>query len=75
MPLLRLLGFATLECGCLVGRYGEMAVDREVDYVEAKSSACNRHDHQRNYTLSGSTPQARAADQRVPPMPLDEPAP
>ena len=32
MPLLRLLGFATLECGCLVGRYGEMAVDREVDY-------------------------------------------
>ena len=39
MPLLRLLGFATLECGCLVGRYGEMVVDHEVDYVEAVRAA------------------------------------
>lgn len=31
MPLLRLPGFATLDCGCLVGRYREMAVYREVD--------------------------------------------
>ena len=48
MPLFRLLGFATLECGCLVGRYREMAVDRSVDYVEEKGGSCACHEHQRN---------------------------
>ena len=48
MPLFRLLGFATLECGCLVGRYREVADDRSVDYVEEKGRARACHEHQRN---------------------------
>ena len=34
MSLVRLLGFTTLACGCVVGRYREVATSREVTYVE-----------------------------------------
>lgn len=51
MSLVRLLGFATLECGCVVGRYRELAVNREVAYVEEKGTACTRHGHRRNHTV------------------------
>ena len=65
MPLLRLLGFARLGCGCLVGRYREMVVDRSVDYVEEKGCACTCHDHQRNEQVPGpalaATPDAYGA--------------
>ena len=36
MSLVRLLGFTTLGCGCVVGRYREVATSREVTYVEEK---------------------------------------
>ena len=36
MSLFRLLGFTTLACGCVVGRYREVATSREVRYVEEK---------------------------------------
>ena len=36
MSLVRLLGFTTLQCGCLVGRYREVATNREVAYIEEK---------------------------------------
>ena len=36
MSLVRLLGFTTLTCGCVVGRYREVASSREVSYVEEK---------------------------------------
>ena len=52
MPLFRLVGFTTLSCGCLVGRYREVAIDREVDYVEEKGSGCWSSDHQRNQLVS-----------------------
>jgi hypothetical protein len=52
MSLVRLLGFTTLSCGCVVGRYREVATSREVAYVEEKGTACNAHSHRRNHTLS-----------------------
>lgn len=58
MSLVRLLGFTTLGCGCLVGRYREVATRREVMYVEEKGKACGRHSHRRNHTI--------AADQTTP---------
>lgn len=50
--LVRLLGFTTLACGCVVGRYREVATSREISYVEEKGKACGSHGHRRNHTLS-----------------------
>lgn len=52
MSLVRLLGFDTLACGCVVGRYREVATSREVSYVEEKGKACGSHGHRRNHTVS-----------------------
>ena len=52
MPLFRLVGFTTLSCGCLVGRYRDVALSREVDYVEEKGNACWSSDHQRNQAVA-----------------------
>ena len=52
MSLVRLLGFTTLNCGCLVGRYREVATSRELSYVEEKGIGCQLHGHRRNHTLS-----------------------
>jgi hypothetical protein len=52
MSLVRLLGFTTLTCGCVVGRYREVATSREVTYVEEKGVACARHGHRRNHTVA-----------------------
>jgi hypothetical protein len=48
----RLLGFTTLDCGCIVGRYRELATSREVNYVEEKGDGCKAHGHRRNHTIS-----------------------
>jgi hypothetical protein len=50
--LVRLLGFTTLACGCVVGRYREVATSREVAYVEEKGQACGSHGHRRNHTVA-----------------------
>jgi hypothetical protein len=52
MGLVRLLGFTTLGCGCVVGRYREVATSREVAYVEEKGSFCPAHGHRRNHTVT-----------------------
>ena len=52
MSLVRLLGFTTLACGCVVGRYREMATSREVTYVEEKGHSCGSHQHRRNHTVT-----------------------
>ena len=52
MSLVRLLGFTTLGCGCVVGRYREVATSREVTYVEEKGSTCGSHVHRRNHTIA-----------------------
>jgi hypothetical protein len=51
MSLVRLLGFTTLGCGCVVGRYREVATSREVRYVEEKGKSCVSHHHRRNHTV------------------------
>ena len=51
MSLVRLLGFKTLECGCLAGHYRELATSREIAYIEEKGSACSVHGHRRNHTV------------------------
>jgi hypothetical protein len=52
MSLVRLLGFTTLACGCVIGRYREVATSREVTYVEEKGHACGSNGHRRNHTVT-----------------------
>ena len=56
MSLVRLLGFTTLTCGCIIGKYREVATSREVTYVEEKGRACRSHAHRRNHTLPADRP-------------------
>jgi len=51
MSLVRLLGFRTLTCGCVIGRYREVATSRELTYVEEKGTGCDLHSHRRNHTI------------------------
>ena len=62
MSLVRLLGFRTLACGCVIGRYRELATSRELTYIEEKGSSCEMYGHRRNHTIS--------ADRAVSPEPL-----
>ena len=52
MSLVRLLGFTTLACGCVVGKYREVATSRGVSYVEEKGQTCGSHAHRRNHTVA-----------------------
>ena len=52
MSLVRLLGFRTLTCGCVIGQYRELATSRELTYVEEKGVECNTHAHRRNHTIA-----------------------
>jgi len=54
MSLVRLLGFTTLGCGCVTGRYREIATNREITYVEEKGLACDSNSHRRNQTLTAA---------------------
>lgn len=51
MSLVRLLGFRTLTCGCVIGQYRELATSRELTYVEEKGIRCDLHTHRRNHTI------------------------
>jgi hypothetical protein len=55
MSYVRLLGFSTLSCGCVVGRYRERGTDREVTYVEQKGASCGQSKHRRNQTVRSAT--------------------
>jgi hypothetical protein len=52
MSLVRLLGFRTLSCGCVIGRYRELATSRELTYVEEKGTGCETCAHRRNHTIA-----------------------
>ena len=56
MSLVRLLGFSTLACGCVIGKYREVATSRELNYVEEKGQTCASHGHRRNHTVATYTP-------------------
>jgi hypothetical protein len=61
MSVVRLLGFSTLACGCVVGRYRDVGSTREVVYVEEKGVGCNSHAHRRNHTVSPERERHHAA--------------
>jgi hypothetical protein len=52
MSFVRLLGFRTLGCGCVIGQYRELATSRELTYVEEKGTGCSAQGHRRNHTVS-----------------------
>ena len=52
MSVVRILGFSTLQCGCVIGRYRDVASTREVSYVEEKGMGCESHAHRRNHPFS-----------------------
>ena len=52
MSLVRLLGFSTLNCGCVSGRYREMGTSREITYIEEKGAGCGHSGHQTNQPVS-----------------------
>jgi hypothetical protein len=52
MSVVRFLGFSTLTCGCVVGRYRDVGSTREIVYVEEKGVGCESHAHRRNQTVS-----------------------
>lgn len=54
MSLVRLLGFQTLVCGCVIGRYRESASNREVAYVEEKGTGCETPAHRQNHTVAAA---------------------
>ena len=54
MSLVRPLGVQTLACGCVVGRYREVATRRELAYVEQKGSRCDAHNHRQNHTIAAN---------------------
>jgi hypothetical protein len=63
MSLVRLLGFRTLTCGCVIGRYRELATNRELTYVEEKGMTCETLAHRRNHTVAA---EPRRLSSRVP---------
>lgn len=65
MSLVRLLGFTTLPCGCVVGRYREVATSREVAYIEEKGQTCQSHGHRRNHTIQTARVPAPASSGQV----------
>ena len=52
MSLVRLLGFTTMSCGCVSGRYREVGTSREITYIEEKGASCGVGTHQRNQPVS-----------------------
>ena len=61
MSVVRLLGFSTLPCGCVVGRYRDVGSTREIVYVEEKGASCESHAHRRNHTVSAERERYAAA--------------
>jgi len=70
MCLVRLLGFRTLACGCVIGRYREVATSRELTYVEEKGARCELHGHRRNHTIPTDRPVIATDRPASPAVPL-----
>ena len=62
MSLVRLLGFKTLGCGCVLGQYRDLSSGRELTYVEEKGTTCDSPAHRRNHTVAGERPRASVAN-------------
>ena len=66
MSLVRLLGFRTLACGCVIGRYRELATSRELTYIEEKGAHCELYGHRRNHTIAPERAATSPAEQLAP---------
>lgn len=51
MSIVKLLGFETLGCGCVVGHYRDAGTVSVVSYVEEKAVTCGEAGHRRNHAL------------------------
>lgn len=58
MSLVRLLGFHTLGCGCVLGKYRDLTSGRELVYVEEKGTTCTTSNHRRNHTVTPDHPRS-----------------
>lgn len=51
MSIVKLLGFETLGCGCVVGHYRDAGTISVVTYVEEKAVTCGDASHRRNHAM------------------------
>jgi hypothetical protein len=51
MSIVKLLGFETLGCGCVVGHYRDAGTVSVVTYVEEKAVTCGDASHRRNHAM------------------------
>ena len=75
MSLVRLVGFTTLACGCLVGKYREVATSRELSYIEEKGRTCRAHGHVRNHPVRDESMRQAAGSAVRGPSHSSSPAP
>lgn len=61
MSIVKLLGFETLGCGCLVGHYRDAGTISVVTYIEEKGGSCGDHSHRRNHALMSRRRRVTAA--------------
>jgi len=70
MSIVKLLGFETLGCGCVVGHYRDAGTIQVVTYVEEKATTCAEQSHRRNHaTVSGRRRSSTVATAAPPPTP------
>ncbi|HTV03254.1 MAG TPA: hypothetical protein VMF13_22080 [Luteitalea sp.] len=51
MSIVKLLGFETMGCGCVVGHYRDAGTISVVTYVEEKAVTCGEVGHRRNHAV------------------------
>lgn len=61
MSIVKLLGFETLHCGCVVGHYRDAGTISVVTYVEEKATTCGDASHRRNHAVMSRRRHAAAA--------------
>ena len=66
MSIVKLLGFETLGCGCVVGHYRDAGTVRVVTYVEEKATTCADPSHRRNHATMARRRRASTAASTTP---------
>lgn len=69
MSIVKLLGFETLSCGCVVGHYRDAGTISVVTYVEEKAATCADVTHRRNHAVMARR-QRGAAPPAPSPLPV-----
>ena len=66
MSIVKLLGFETLGCGCVVGHYRDAGTISVVTYVEEKATTCADPSHRRNHATMARRRRASTAASTTP---------